>query len=179
MKIENVSGIDFEKRANEETYVKQLRCPIFEPFNFDFSTIKENLNGLLEKDNINVLEIGSGWGRNAQYFRDKQNVKYFGFDPSETSRAYFDKLNLPKERFYLSHEIDNTILEQKYDLIYSVYVLQHIGWPTDGRNTATSIIETLIPTLKENSFMLFYELHQRTKWLVNKWFYGYYERQKF
>lgn len=158
MKVENVSGIDFERKPDEEMYVKQLRCPVLTPFNFNHSQIKENLGDLLERQSCKVLEIGCGWGRNAQFFKDKENVNYFGFDPSETSRRYFEKLGLPKERFYLSHEIDETILNKKYDLIYSVYVLQHIGWPTDGRNTATSVIEALIPCLKKNSMMLFYEL---------------------
>jgi cyclopropane fatty-acyl-phospholipid synthase-like methyltransferase len=160
LKLENVCGIDFEKDKENEDYVKKLRCPIFDAFDFDHQLVRENIGNLLEKKDIKVLEIGCGWGRNAQYFKNKENAKYYAFDPSETSLLYFSKLQLPKERFYTSQEIDDVILGQKYDFIFSTYVLQHIGWPNPPQNSVVTIIDEILPCFKEDGMMMFFELNQ-------------------
>lgn len=105
-------------------------------------------------------------GRNAQFFANKKNIKYYSFDPSNTSLKYFNNLNLDKENFYVSNSIDDTIKEQKYDLIFSCYVLQHVGFLDKKENEqfdTKAIMNEIIPLLNERGYMFFFELHKRTK----------------
>lgn len=172
MEIKNVSKIDFEKNFNDEDFSKKLRHPSFEPTDFSQKIITDEIQDLLEKDNVKILEIGCGWGRNAEYFRNKLNVKYYGFDPSEASKDWFEKQNLPKERFYFSKEVDEEIMSHKYDFIFSTFVLQHVGWPPGKLNekfNVDAIIKCLIPTLKDEGMMMFYELHKgQNDWSPSK-----------
>lgn len=169
MKIKNVSGIDFENKSDEELYVKQLRCPNLLSIDFNKNLFVDAIPNFLKQDNVNFLEIGCGWGRNAQFFKELTNVKYWGFDPSATSRKYFEAQNLPKDRFYIGAEIDEEILSNKYDVIFSSYVLQHIGWPDEKEFTVTAILETLIPQLKDDGVMIFYELHSgQNGWCIKR-----------
>jgi cyclopropane fatty-acyl-phospholipid synthase-like methyltransferase len=87
------------------------------------------------------------------------NVTYCGFDASPTSIEYFAKEQFPSDRFYASLEIDKTILSKKYDLIFSAYVLQHVGYPASG-NTANDLVAAVLPCLKDDGVMFFHELHQ-------------------
>lgn len=160
MEIKNVSGIDFEDCRNEE-WIKDLRCPNRDPLDFNQPLIQKHLGDLLQRKNLKVLEIGCGWGRNAQFFKSMDNVDYYAFDASPTSRAYFVKEEFPKDRFYISDSIDERIMSNEYDFIFSTYVLQHIGWPTAEelkQFSALYIIDKLLPQLKTDGVMLFHEL---------------------
>jgi cyclopropane fatty-acyl-phospholipid synthase-like methyltransferase len=166
MKLANVSGIDFEAKvgswaSEQDEVIKFLRCPNPNPLNFNQKLIKDIIGDLLDKPNIKILEIGCGWGRNAQFFKDMQNVNYFAFDTSPTSLELFRKQGFSEDRFYTSLDIDDTILSQEYDLIFSTYVLQHIGYPdsTAGMN-ANEILDKVCPTLKSDGCMFFHELWQ-------------------
>jgi SAM-dependent methyltransferase len=113
----------------------------------------------------NVLEIGCGCGRNAQFFgKEKHNtkhIKYFGFDVSKEalnlfySNKYWEN---SKESHYTSQEIDDEILKNKYDLIFSSYVFQHIGIGSpDGIHDSLSITSTLFPKLNKNGYIVLFE----------------------
>lgn len=160
MEIKNISGIDFEDRAEDEEYVKDLRCPNRQPLDFNQEDIKKHIGDLLTKPDLKVLEIGCGWGRNAQFFKETTNIKYFGFDPSPTSLNLFKKQKFPKDRFYVADSINDKILKNKYDLIFSTYVLQHIGFPKDEPQFGCyAIMQTLLPCLNDEGFLLFHELY--------------------
>ena len=66
MKIENVSGIPFDEEQGEEK-VKWLRHPGRRPTNFAQNELTKHYKDLMSQE-IKVLEVGCGWGRNAQFF---------------------------------------------------------------------------------------------------------------
>ena len=168
--IKNISGIDFEEKPNDEVFVKQLRHGSYGPTVFDQQLLTSYYKDLLNKDQVNVLEIGCGWGRNAQWFKDKININYYGFDTSQTSLRYFNDLQLPKERFYTSLDIDQVILSQKYDLIFSTFVLQHIGFYGGDILDVNGITKSLIPLLNFCGFWFSYELGGgQNSWNVGVW----------
>lgn len=159
MKLENVSGIPFDECDSDEN-MKKLRHMYETPLDFRQKILTDLYGDLLEKKSLKILEIGFGWGRNAQFFRDMENVKFFGFDPSTTGMEYFKKMGFPEDRFYVSLNIDKKILSQKYDLIFSTYVLQHVGFGTpDDVHDSASIFATVSKLLKKKGLMFFHELH--------------------
>jgi 2-polyprenyl-3-methyl-5-hydroxy-6-metoxy-1,4-benzoquinol methylase len=171
MKLANVSGIDFESKvgswaSEEDNVVKILRCSSPNPLNFDQKLVKDIIGDLFSNPDVKVLEIGCGWGRNAQYFKDKENVKYYAFDTSPTSLELFSKQDFSKDRFYAALDIDETILSQEYDLIFSTYVLQHIGYPESVEvMNVNQILDKVVPCLKLDGCMFFHELFQgQNKW---------------
>lgn len=185
MKLKNISPIDFDNESiirpvvnvtlNEHTpnNVWHLRCEFGTPTDFR----QKVLTDLWGEDFINkcekVLEIGFGCGRNAQYFVDEPQVKYFGFDSSKVGLKYFKKQNFPENRFYASNDIDEIILSQKYDLIYSTYVFQHIGFYENQEvYDVNRITQVLYPLLKDGGCWMSHE--GRTgdnKWSCEKWRY--------
>ena len=67
MKIENVSGIPFEDDVSQES-VYALRHPLLTPLDFNQEILKQFYGNLLEKENINILEIGCGWRQKCTIF---------------------------------------------------------------------------------------------------------------
>jgi hypothetical protein len=142
------------------------------------------------KDWTAVCEVGPGWGRNAPFWGNSkyntENIKFFGFDASPTSVAYFKNNSVFKfnpEKQYISNEIDETILSQKYDFIYSTVVLNHIGFYKNERNEyhealgedihdSISIFQYLWPTLKVGGKILIWECiagSGQNDWDPQKW----------
>jgi len=182
-KLENISGIPYETDVDDE-FEKHPRIPnsvwnmrAMPTTSTDFEQVI--LTGIYGDDFIKgckkVLEIGCGIGRNAQHFMDKTSAHYYGFDTSETSLKYFREMGFPEDRYYISREMDETILEQEYDFVFSTYVLNHIGFskdniPDDDIHDSVSIADKLWPTLKKNGYWMSFELHQgQNKWHPDRW----------
>jgi len=176
MELRNVSGIDFDKDKHEEA-VFALRHTIKTPLNFRQKIIEEHCGNLIDKAK-NVLEIGCGCGRNAQFFSNKEynteHIKYYGIDTSETSLKYFynnSYYKLSKDLYYTTKELDETILSIKYDLIFTCYTLQHIGINKDvGAYTSIELTEKLLKNLKTNGYWISYE-HRigQNRWNPKEW----------
>lgn len=167
--LQNVSGIDFESCADNANHVQDLRCLDRTPSNLLCEPLF-NIYGNLFDGPVKVLEIGCGCGRNANFFKDKPTVEYFAFDTSATSLAYFRAEKFP-DRFYVAEYPDDIILAQQYDLIFSTFVLQHIGI-FDGRDTldAVRLSKLLMPTLVIGGYWLAFELHQgQNNWNPGVW----------
>ena len=162
MQIKNISGIDYEKNSDDENFSKRIRHTYNEPTNFRQKILVDLYGNLIDKAS-NVLEIGCGWGRNAQYFINEKHINYYSFDPSPTSLMYFKRLNLSSDRFYISHDLDNKITSNKYDLIFSTFVLQHVGFlpgntlVDDNTLDSESLTQTLLQNLKVGGFWVSYE----------------------
>lgn len=159
--LANISGIDFEKAGTDDE-VMRLRSTSQTPINFEQKYLTNFYGDLIEQSD-RVLEIGCGCGRNAQYFANKPHIQYFGFDPSPKSLELFwiNKFwTINRKDFYVSLTMDEKILSQKYDLIFSSYVFQHIGFLSENaeKHDSISIAQTLWPTLKPGGIWLSYEL---------------------
>lgn len=168
-RLENISTIPFEKDLDED-FVHSLRYgqwrELKTPTNFRQTLLTDIWGDLIERTK-NVLEIGCGTGRNAQFFLNQtDHINYYGFDQSKTSLKYFKKNKYwdftdKEHRFYVSNEVDEKILGQKYDLIFSTFVLQHIGFTSPvGIHNATSLTECLFDYLKVDGYWMSYELSQ-------------------
>ena len=81
------------------------------------------------KEAKNILEIGCGFGRNVTWIIENTNAKYFGIDPNKSVAASFQERNRrhDKDRIYFTHEFDEIITENKYDVILTTYVFQHLA----------------------------------------------------
>jgi hypothetical protein len=176
--LKNIGPINFENegicRVGETTdcninkhipdNVLILRNSGNTPTDFKQSVITKYL-GENYFDNVKkVLEIGTGWGRNAQWFmQNTPHIKYYGFDSSEVSLKYFRKQEFPQDRYYISSQIDKVILSQKYDFIFSTYTFQHIGFILRNSNIdiaahdSISIAQELFPTLKVGGIWMGHE----------------------
>ncbi len=171
-KLVNISGIPFET-GNPKFNTCDIRNLSKTPTDFGQEKLT-NLYGDVIKNAKKVLEIGCGAGRNAQYFLNT-DIQYFGFDPSPTAMDLFRNNRYwgieNQEQFYISLEIDETILSQEYDMIFSTYVLQHVGFSTDEDvYDSVSITKALFPTLKSGGIWLAYELYQgQNDWSPKRW----------
>lgn len=174
MKLENISGIDFEKEDYES--FKRICHAYDTPTNFRQKILTDYYGDLIDKAS-NVLEIGCGWGRNAQFFRKENHINYFAFDASSAALKFFDLLKLPKNRFFVSQTINKKILEREYDLIYSTLVLQHIGFKTSNDQIdSEDIANMLLPSLKVGGFWVSYELNVgQNNWNPDLWLYKVFE----
>lgn len=173
--IDNNHFIDFDLKSDIgkppqafnkdfEDAVHSIRHPTFTPINFRQEKLLNFYGDLIDRAK-NVLEIGCGCGRNAQFFGNKkyntENIKYFGFDVSEVALNLFYKNKYwenSKSTHYVASEIDEKILSNKYDLIFSSYVFQHIGiGAPEGFYDSFSISNTLFPKLNENGYIVLFE----------------------
>lgn len=186
MKLKNIGNIDFDNEAIERPTEKGSTLNKYTPNNVwhlrsdiiatpvDFR--QEVLNNLWGSNFIDrcekVLEIGFGCGRNAQFFMNEtQHVKYYGFDTSTVGLKYFLAQQFPEDRHYVSCDIDEEILSQKYDLIFSTYVLQHIGFSNNleiyDSNRMTQILWAL---LKDGGYWMSHEGRTGDNgWNCDKW----------
>jgi len=183
-KLMNISGIpyerdiddSFEKHPEIPNSVLNLRHMHMTPTNFRQPLFTEHYGEKFVDSCKKVLEIGCGTGRNAQFWINETKAKYFAFDTSPTSLKYFEKMGFPKRRYYTSLEMDEMIMKQKYDIIFSTYVLNHIGFSDSGghdpdAHDSVSITNKLWPTLKEGGYWLSYELHHgQNKWKPDVWY---------
>jgi len=177
-RLVNVSGIDFEENENgPEESVFFLRHGTYTPIDFRQPLITRHYDNLIDKAE-KVLEVGCGTGRNAQYFLNQTNhIKYYGVDASPLSLKCFENnthwdFSDKKDRYYISNQIDETILSQEYDLIFSSYVLQHIGFASDNtKHDCLSITRVLVPHLKVGGYWLSYETSSSGQmgWESNPW----------
>ncbi|MDO8659932.1 MAG: class I SAM-dependent methyltransferase [Candidatus Parcubacteria bacterium] len=165
-KLCNLSGISFECELPDENWIFNLRHGSRTPVDFRQDILVEVYGDLIDRTE-KVLEIGCGCGRNAQFFlNETDHIKYYGFDSSELSLKCFKKNSFwdftnKKDRFYVSNNIDEIIFGQKYDLIFSTYVLQHIGFSTDlSVWDAFYITKELWNNLNIGGYFMIYELCQ-------------------
>ena len=93
---------------------------------FGYSEIKE----YLEKNGVkNVLEIGSGTGLLINYLAENyKQINFEGIEPHKAGHNRFiDTLNQINRVKIYKDEIQNFDPKKKYDLVFSVNVLEHIN----------------------------------------------------
>jgi len=185
MKLKNVSRIDFsfdEKLTKENCNInKYTPDSVWEmrhknPTPTDFGDPR--FLGYCGSDYLNnmskVLEIGCGCGRNAQFFIEKTPwIKYYGFDPNSVALKYFKRQNFPKDKYYISKNMDKEIMFQEYDMIFFIFVLQHIGFLKDESIfDSIRITKNLFDNLKIGGYWISYELKDCADniWNSRVWF---------
>jgi len=175
MKLRNVGWANFDNEdsglrthgGNECTLNKNtpnkiwsFRSPNPGPTNFRQKILTEGYGEDFINNAKKVLEIGFGCGRNAQFFMNEtDHIDYYGFDTSKVGLKYFLKQDFPKDRYYVSTDIDEEILSQRYDLIFHTYVFHHVGFLPDKKGVydAKRITKTLFPLLKVGGYWLSHE----------------------
>lgn len=171
MKLKNIGKIDYEighrRRTGENNTINKhtpdniwaLRCPFPTPTDFRQKLLTDIYGEEFIDKSKKVLEIGFGCGRNAQFFMNEtNNIDYYGFDISAVGFKHFNAQGFPKDRYYISLDIDEKILSQKYDLIFSTFVFHHIGFNSDESvYDANRITQKLLPTLKNGGYWVSYE----------------------
>ncbi len=93
---------------------------------FGYSEIKE----YLEKNSVkNVLEIGSGTGLLLNYLADNyKQINFEGIEPhSAGHNRFIETLNQINRVKIYKDDIQNFNTKKKYDLVFSVNVLEHIN----------------------------------------------------
>jgi len=170
--LRNISGIDYEWNEDEEVALRRRMDKAVTDFRQQTLT---DVYGNVIDTASKVLEIGCGCGRNAQYFNDEKQIQYYGFDSSQLSIDYFKKGSMfwkpDMSKCYVSTTMDETILGQEYDFIFSMFVLNHIGFSTDDSvHDSVSITKKLLPTLKKGGIWMSFELHQgQNAWEPTRW----------
>ncbi|MBI2449307.1 class I SAM-dependent methyltransferase [Candidatus Pacearchaeota archaeon] len=188
MKIKNIGNINFDDEnfvrpgfKNEEKSLNKYTPDNVWHLRSDRATTPTDfrqkvLSDIWEQDFIDkcekVLEIGFGCGRNAQFFMNEtKHIKFYGFDASPVGLKYFKAQQFSEDRYYVSLDIDEEILSQKYDLIFSTYVLQHIGFLDDiDFYDANRITQVLWPTLKNGGYWMCHEGNSGdNRWSPSVW----------
>jgi len=186
MKLQNIGHVDFENEkydkrgerdplANKHTpnVIWYMRCRYPTPTNFRQEILTKHYGDDFIDKSKKVLEIGFGCGRNAQFFiNETEHIKYYGIDISEVGLKYFMKQDFPEERYYISLDVDDTILSQEYDLIFSTFTLQHIGFKKDKEvYDCVSLTKKLFPLLKLGGYWISYEGHGGDNgWTPKTWY---------
>jgi len=163
--LDSDKGIPYQTLYKDfEDAIHSIRHPTFTPIDFKQKKLTKFYGDLIDRSK-NVLEIGCGCGRNAQFFGKEEyntkHIKYFGFDISKEALNLFYNNKYwknSKETHYTSQEIDHEILKNKYDLIFSSYVFQHIGiGAPEGIHDSLSITSTIFPKLNKNGYIILFE----------------------
>ena len=77
------------------------------------------------KEEVHILEIGSGPGQLTQYLFDEGFINYHGFDFSEKAIA-LAKAKLPEAHFYVGNALDSISFQQKHNTVICLEVLEHV-----------------------------------------------------
>jgi len=191
MKLKNLGRIDYDNENYEPNRyggdkcimnkytpdkVWTLRSPNPGPTDFRQKILVDNYGDDFIDKVEKVLEIGCGCGRNAQFFiNETEHIKYYGFDTSFVGLEYLKKQGFDEDRYYVSTDIDDVILSQKYDLIFNTYVFHHIGFvPEDNKKEyydSISITKKLFPLLKVGGYWVSHEgFSGDNGWNNKRWF---------
>ena len=95
------------------------------------SFLMQNYGDLKDRSNINILDLGCGWGNNLKFFKDK-GFSYSGIDFSDSAvkhcRKYHDNIfccsmdKLPFENQYFDVVIDRMAIQHnKFEIIKSTF----------------------------------------------------------
>ncbi len=89
--------------------------------------INSNLSTELKKNNINILEIGSGYGHLANFFVNKYKVKKYYIVESD-SRCHEELKKISKYVFKNLNDIDS---KENINILILSHILEHISDPID------------------------------------------------
>lgn len=130
--------------------------------NQDFDNYVLNQSGILGCDNLKVLDVGCSNGFKTKLMFDKyKNIKYIlGIDIDEQAinEAKENFKNNNKYKFELK-KIEDLDENNKYDIIYLSYVLQHLKNPTKVLKTLKNMLSdrgVLIIKVPDDNFKLCY-----------------------
>lgn len=147
-------------------------CGIWKDKNTTLSQAQYNkVNIIIDKMNVNpnsnILDIGCGWGKIAEYVADKTKSHVTGITVSDEQDKYSEESNMNKQVTILNKDyrmLDDT----KYDAIYSIGMFEHVRYENyddffktikrilkpDGRLVLHTIIWTdSKPTISDKTFL--------------------------
>jgi SAM-dependent methyltransferase len=131
------------------------------------------------KNAKNVLDLGCGYGRNAQYIMENTEANYVGLDPNLDMLKFFWDFNDKQyeNRIELTNDIfDKKVTTKKFDIVISTFVLQHICYhPHNDVMNVDDITQNILPYTSKNTlwFLIEHDTEQTgwlDKWLVNNKF---------
>ncbi len=100
-----------------------------------------NLKQFIEtKNELSILEIGSGIGSNSQLFKLIDNYLYTGIEPDKNLYEA-SKIYTSKKINFLNKSLEEFSSDKKFDLILVIDVLEHIDNEMDFLNKIKKIIE--------------------------------------
>lgn len=136
-------GNDFYKRFLDPTFMAYSTGLWREGDNMETSA-KNKIDLVLSKLDIkasdNVLDIGSGWGMIANYIYEETRCSLTGTSISDEQLEY-SKKHASKDIVFINRDYRDII--GKYDKIYSIEMLEHVG-----RTKYESYFKTLCDSLK-------------------------------
>ena len=119
-----------------------------------------------------VLEIGCGSGRNLPYIMENcPYAKYYGVEPNQSMLRWFWELNDRRfqDRAYVTYEFDEVLLSQKFDLVITTFVLQHIGYrPVPPAMNVGDITQVVLRLMKEHAIWFSFEYDAEERW-IGRW----------
>ena len=125
----------------------------------------------------NVIEIGCGMGRNVQWWMENTKANYYGVDPNKslTDLVLRNDTNFNKvfkdewlSRVHIANSFDDAVKAQKFDVVVSTFVFQHIGYRTINEMNISDITKEIKKQTKEGTVWFLYEHEWEEKWL-SRW----------
>jgi hypothetical protein len=121
----------------------------------------------------NILEIGCGCGRNMPWVMEGTEAHYWGIDPNPDMLKYFWDLNDQNKHGHRVHLCkDFSVIPQdiKFDVVFSVFVFQHLGFrtPANGMNVVDITREAMKHTRDGAIWWVFEHEREEPGW-VHRW----------
>ena len=120
-----------------------------------------------------ILEIGCGVGRNLPWIMDNTKAQYHGLDPNPVMLESFWKVTDTKyndpNRVFLYDDINLLPPGMMFDVVFSVFVFQHLGYRSapDVMNV-TDITQRVMEHTRSGTVWILYE-HQNEEPWIDRW----------
>lgn len=163
-----LSVAEYRSGRDARGYTYTTRDDGFPPTPFIFDANPFNRDILASN---NVLEIGSGVGRNLPFVMEKTLANYYTVDPNENMLKYFWDVqdHKWKARVELCKDFNELPEGLKFDFVIVTFVFQHIGFrPSYGEMNVTDITKEAMKHTREGTIWFVME-HEREELWQERW----------
>ena len=135
---------DAKEKMKEEIWTSHNYYQLAEKASLELNHLGMKILLRLAKGAHTILDLGCGEGTRLNAI-SPINTKAVGIDISQTA-INLAKKKYPKIKFIVG-DIENSILNEQFDLVYTAYVLEHLSEPT-------KVLMQAIRLVKKNGFLV-------------------------